>query len=158
VTFNYRFRSEDPTPVPLRLKVEVNTWEHFSARGFQKVPFAVTSRWFDGACQITTYDLDELMGTKLRALYQRRKGATCSTSIRRSPKPVLIPAANCSVHRRRAASIEPAPTLRDRVLEQRINEAIVVAREAAVHASRAKSRFLATANHELRLPLQSVNC
>ncbi len=74
VTFNYRFASDDPTPVPLRLKVEVNTREHFAELGFRRLPFAVASRWFNGASDITTYDLDELLGTKLRALYQRRKG------------------------------------------------------------------------------------
>lgn len=74
VTFNYRFLSEDPTPIPLRLKVEINTREHFTEHGLQRVPFSVNSRWFAGACEIVTYDLDELMGTKLRALYQRRKG------------------------------------------------------------------------------------
>jgi predicted nucleotidyltransferase component of viral defense system len=74
VTFSYRFQSEDPTPLPLRLKVEVNTREHFTEHGFQRVPFAVESRWFTGAGDITTYALDELLGTKLRALYQRRKG------------------------------------------------------------------------------------
>lgn len=74
VTFKYRFTSEDPTPLTLRLKVEINTREHFTQHGFQTVPFEVTSRWFSGSCNITTYDLDELLGTKLRALYQRRKG------------------------------------------------------------------------------------
>lgn len=74
VTLNYRFASEDPTPLPLRLKVEINTREHFTEHGFKRVPFSVESRWFTGACDITTYDLDELLGTKLRALYQRRKG------------------------------------------------------------------------------------
>jgi len=74
VTFNYRFASEDPTPVPLRLKVEVNTREHFAEHGFRRVPFKVASRWFNGACDISTYELDELLATKLRALYQRRKG------------------------------------------------------------------------------------
>jgi predicted nucleotidyltransferase component of viral defense system len=74
VTFNYRFSSEDPTPVPMRLKVEINTREHFTQHGLQQVPFPVASRWFEGACDINTYDLDELLGTKLRALYQRRKG------------------------------------------------------------------------------------
>jgi len=74
VTFNYRFLSEDPTPVPLRLKVEVNTREHSTAHGLRRLPFAVASRWFTGTCDISTYDLDELLGTKLRALYQRRKG------------------------------------------------------------------------------------
>jgi predicted nucleotidyltransferase component of viral defense system len=34
----------------------------------------VSSRWFEGACQISTYELEELLGTKLRALYQRKKG------------------------------------------------------------------------------------
>lgn len=74
VTFNYRFSSEDPTPLPLRLKVEINTREHFTEYGLQQVPFSVESRWFTGACDINTYSLDELLGTKLRALYQRRKG------------------------------------------------------------------------------------
>jgi len=74
VTFNYRFISEDPTPASLRLKVEVNSREHFAEHGFRRMPFSVKSRWFNGACDITTYELDELLGTKLRALYQRRKG------------------------------------------------------------------------------------
>jgi len=34
----------------------------------------VESSWFKGSCVITTYQLEELLGTKLRALYQRRKG------------------------------------------------------------------------------------
>ena len=36
--------------------------------------FAVKSEWFTGECNLTTYKLEELLGTKLRALYQRRKG------------------------------------------------------------------------------------
>ena len=74
VTLNYRFRSEDPTPLGLKLKVEINTREHFSVYGVEPVSFNVSSRWFDGACEIPSYALDELLGTKLRALYQRRKG------------------------------------------------------------------------------------
>jgi len=64
-----------PTPpVPLRLKVEINSREHLTIFGYSKTPFEVSSRWFSGSCQIMTYELDELLGTKLRALYQRRKG------------------------------------------------------------------------------------
>ena len=74
VTWTYKFQSEDRPPVPLRLKVETNTREHFSVYGLHSVPFGVTSRWFTGACDITTYELDELLGTKLRALYQRKAG------------------------------------------------------------------------------------
>lgn len=32
------------------------------------------SAWFRGSCNITTYQPEELLATKLRALYQRRKG------------------------------------------------------------------------------------
>lgn len=74
VTFVYRFQSEDTPPLPLRLKVETNTREHFSVYDFKEIPFSVSSRWFEGFCSIHTYELDELLGTKLRALYQRRQG------------------------------------------------------------------------------------
>ncbi|HBG39963.1 MAG TPA: hypothetical protein DDZ96_05835 [Porphyromonadaceae bacterium] len=30
-------------------------------------------RWFSGQCSVAAYRLEELLGTKLRALYQRRK-------------------------------------------------------------------------------------
>ncbi len=74
VTFDYRFTSEDPTPLRLKLKIEINTREHFTVYGIAPVPFSVSSRWFERSCHIPTYALDELLGTKLRALYQRRKG------------------------------------------------------------------------------------
>ncbi len=74
VTFVYKFDSEDMPSLPLKLKVEINTREHFSVYGISEVPFEVSSRWFEGACTIGTYELDELLGTKLRALYQRKKG------------------------------------------------------------------------------------
>ena len=74
ITFYYRFGSEATPPVPLRLKVEINTREHFAVDGFTKLPFEVSSRWFKGSCDILSYNLNELLGTKLRALYQRSKG------------------------------------------------------------------------------------
>jgi predicted nucleotidyltransferase component of viral defense system len=74
VTFVYRCDSEDAPPVTLKLKVEINSREHFAVYGFTQVPFVVSSRWFEGSCEIGTYELDELLGTKLRALYQRKKG------------------------------------------------------------------------------------
>ena len=40
----------------------------------QEVPFSVSNKWYNGECHVLTYQLDELVGTKLRALYQRRKG------------------------------------------------------------------------------------
>lgn len=74
VTLTYRTESEVPPVVPIRLKVEINTREHFTVLGYQEYPYSIESRWFSGKCKLKTYNLDELMGTKLRALYQRRKG------------------------------------------------------------------------------------
>jgi predicted nucleotidyltransferase component of viral defense system len=73
VTLLYRFASEDVEPLPLRLKIEINSREHFSVLGLEARPFDVRSRWFSGTASISTYALDELLGTKLRALYQRKK-------------------------------------------------------------------------------------
>lgn len=70
----YRFDSEFPPSIRLRLKVEANTREHFTIHGLQQFPFEVKSSWFEGSCNLTTYHLEELLGTKLRALYQRKKG------------------------------------------------------------------------------------
>ncbi|MBP6185820.1 MAG: nucleotidyl transferase AbiEii/AbiGii toxin family protein [Saprospiraceae bacterium] len=70
----YRFDSEFPPSIRLRLKVEANTREHFTVHGLEKFPFQVNSSWFNGSCHLTTYLLEELLGTKLRAMYQRTKG------------------------------------------------------------------------------------
>ena len=58
----------------IHLKVEINCKEHFSVFPMVRVPFSVQSDWFTGECEVLTYELDELVGTKVRALYQRLKG------------------------------------------------------------------------------------
>ena len=73
-TLIFRVNSTFLPIVPIRLKVEINCKEHFSVLGFVKMPFEVKNQWFNGSCAITTYHLDELVGTKIRALYQRKKG------------------------------------------------------------------------------------
>jgi len=74
VTLTYRFDSEVPPVRPLRLKIEINTREHFAVLEYNRLPLLVENPWFTGEADVSTYALDELMGTKLRALYQRRKG------------------------------------------------------------------------------------
>jgi predicted nucleotidyltransferase component of viral defense system len=74
VTLIYRMTSEGAPALPLRLKVEINSREHFAVYGFEERTLAMNSRWFAGAAPVRTYALDELLGTKLRALYQRKKG------------------------------------------------------------------------------------
>lgn len=71
-TIVYRILSEDD--VPIKLKIEVNTREHFSVYGLQDIPVKLNSEWDNGEALVPTYGLDELLATKLRALYQRKKG------------------------------------------------------------------------------------
>ena len=73
-TLRFRFESEIPPVQPLKLKVEINCREHFNVMGLKEFPFATESDWFSGSTDIVTYGIEELLGTKLRALYQRRKG------------------------------------------------------------------------------------
>ncbi len=73
-TLLFRMESEIPPIVPIRLKIEINCFEHFNELGFVKVPFSMENSWFSGNSELTTYVLEELLGTKLRALYQRKKG------------------------------------------------------------------------------------
>ena len=74
VTLLYRMQSETPPAVQLKLKVEINSREHFDVFGIIEKTFGVHSDWFKGESVIKTYSIEELLGTKLRALYQRRKG------------------------------------------------------------------------------------
>lgn len=74
VRATWRFSTEVAPSRRMRLKVEANTREHFTVLGLVRIPFRVESRWFGGEAAVPTFHLDELLGTKLRALYQRRKG------------------------------------------------------------------------------------
>ena len=69
----YRFNSEYED-IRLRLKLEINCKEHFNVLDWVDFPFEVESEWFSGKVAIRTYSINELLGTKLRALYQRSKG------------------------------------------------------------------------------------
>lgn len=73
-TATYRFYTEIAPVIQMRLKIEINCREHFTVLGLQQIPFEVKNGWFSGKCMINTYQVEELLGTKLRALYQRRKG------------------------------------------------------------------------------------
>ncbi len=69
----YRFTSEYEE-IRLRLKLEINCKEHFNVLDWVDFPFEVKSEWFSGKVEIRTYNINELLGTKLRVLYQRSKG------------------------------------------------------------------------------------
>jgi predicted nucleotidyltransferase component of viral defense system len=58
----------------IRVKIETNIVETDSFLPRIMRPYAVDSRWWSGSAEVSTFRLEELMSTKLRALYQRRKG------------------------------------------------------------------------------------
>lgn len=70
----YRFDSEMAPFGSRRLKIEINTREHYTSRGLIRREFAVQNPWFRDSAEVLTYSAEELLATKLRALYQRKKG------------------------------------------------------------------------------------
>ncbi|MBA3814307.1 MAG: nucleotidyl transferase AbiEii/AbiGii toxin family protein [Alphaproteobacteria bacterium] len=68
----YRYTSLDN--MPGKLKIEINTTEHFHLNPLKEIDYQVNSEWFVGTTKMITYELEELMATKVKALYERRKG------------------------------------------------------------------------------------
>ncbi len=68
----YRYISENN--LPMRLKIEINATEKFNILDLLHKPLSVESGWFSGDSIITTYQFEELMASKLRALFRRAKG------------------------------------------------------------------------------------
>lgn len=69
----YRYTSEYEQ-MPMRLKIEINCKEHFSVLDKVHVPLELSSGWFSGTARVKTFSINELLGTKFRALFQRSKG------------------------------------------------------------------------------------
>ncbi len=70
----YIFNPEGSPNIKQKIKIEINTRECFTVYDRILEPFSVNSSWFSGESLVNTYQLEELMATKLRALYQRKKG------------------------------------------------------------------------------------
>ena len=69
----YRFSPEAAPETTLRLKVEINTREHKALYGIKPYPFEIDNSWHRAKTEILSFEPEELFGTKLRALLQRRK-------------------------------------------------------------------------------------
>lgn len=63
----FRMESEIPPTIPLRLKIEINCFEHFNELGLVKVPFEMENSWFSGKCKITHGYLAVLLVSHLHA-------------------------------------------------------------------------------------------
>jgi predicted nucleotidyltransferase component of viral defense system len=69
-----RFRWHAVSGNRLSIKVEMNTFERSPARQSTTRPITMSSQWFSGTAQVPTFVVEELIATKIRALYQRTKG------------------------------------------------------------------------------------
>jgi predicted nucleotidyltransferase component of viral defense system len=69
----YKFTPESDPQTTLKLKVEINTREHGTLLGYKTYPYSMESDWYQGQAEIVSFHAEELFGSKLRALLQRRK-------------------------------------------------------------------------------------
>lgn len=60
--------------LPGKIKLEINTFERSPMMELTTRCHAVENPFFSGAADIPTFQPEELVATKLRALYQRKKG------------------------------------------------------------------------------------
>jgi predicted nucleotidyltransferase component of viral defense system len=68
------WRTTAGSGVPLRIKIEVNTHERSPALPVVRFEHRVESSWWTGTASVTSFQPEELIATKIRALYQRSKG------------------------------------------------------------------------------------
>ena len=70
----YQFVPESDPEGKKRINIEINTNEIFTLYPLIRLEFEVPSKWYSSQCYLKVYDLNELMGIKLRALYQELRG------------------------------------------------------------------------------------
>jgi hypothetical protein len=67
-------KGEFTSGAPLKVKIEMNTYETSPAQDLIRLGHQVDSPWWTGQAEVLTFTAPEMVATKLRALHQRRKG------------------------------------------------------------------------------------
>ena len=67
-------RTTAETGARMKIKLEMNTHEHSPALEMASINHAVASPWWTGSADIVTFQAPELVATKIRAIFQRKKG------------------------------------------------------------------------------------
>lgn len=70
----FYFSPEGSASIKQKIKIEINIHESFAVLERLKVPFSVKSPWLSQEAKVNTFQFEELLATKLRALYERKKG------------------------------------------------------------------------------------
>lgn len=70
IIFNYKAISGDTR----KLKIEINVRETLPQAKLLEIPYKLESDYFSGDTTIITFNIEEMIGSKIRALYQRNKG------------------------------------------------------------------------------------
>lgn len=70
----YTFKTEFSPQKERKLKFDINYEEDFSILDPLRVDFTVDNSWYSGLAEVGTFDINDLMASKLRALFGRRKG------------------------------------------------------------------------------------
>ena len=68
----WRYRSN--SDARRKIKIEINTRDRNHVDPLQEKTLSISTNWIEQSASIRTFSLDELIATKIRALYQRRKG------------------------------------------------------------------------------------
>ncbi|MCA9804009.1 MAG: nucleotidyl transferase AbiEii/AbiGii toxin family protein [Cyanobacteria bacterium HKST-UBA02] len=69
----FKFSPESAPDTMLKVKVEINTREHAHLYDLKNYPLGIESSWYSARSEIVSFQPEEIFGTKLRALLQRRK-------------------------------------------------------------------------------------
>ena len=76
-TMLFRLESEIPPVVPIRLKIEINCFEHFNELGLVKIPFSVSNSWYTGIARLLLIDLTNFSARSYVHYINDARDATC---------------------------------------------------------------------------------